>query len=263
MWEQWVVGIGLAAAIVGLSTGVHFLVPVYTNEVTMEIPAHAERLSPTMFRAHGENITTYYHVNHLRECDAEATGACCAHIGFTHLPRYDFEIRQPPADLYDTAIRQAVSEWDSNVRAPTTTMRPTRQAYDGDNEVGFGVLTLREFQGVLGLTQMHIATQSNVLVEFDQFYNLGNPISSGAYAYDMLSVARHEFGHVMGLDDVYSTNCQPYLMFGCLSIGQTKTIDTLTRACAAHEDTEAFLSAATPVAAGAAAIVAPLAALCL
>jgi hypothetical protein len=57
----------------------------------------------------------------------------------------------------------------------------------------------------------------DIMFDYDYFPN------GQEGAYDLETVALHEFGHAAGLNDLYSTACSDQVMYGYLSLGETRT----------------------------------------
>lgn len=51
--------------------------------------------------------------------------------------------------------------------------------------------------------------------------------------YDLKSILNHEYGHLFGMMDEYSSDCADYLMYGSMSTGniRKRSVDTLTQQC--------------------------------
>ena len=73
------------------------------------------------------------------------------------------------------------------------------------------------------------------IIEWDMVFNIKHHnicnASLNSECYDTETVGLHEFGHVMGLDDLYQ-NCEQSTMWGWISKGEiSRTIDDQTKIC--------------------------------
>jgi hypothetical protein len=113
------------------------------------------------------------------------------------------------------------------------------------NTVGFKAIS-GDFADALAITRLAIDqtgqhyTHSAIIVNAALIGSVCDAAFNSA-CYDFETILSHEFGHVWGLLDEYSSACSPNLMYGSLSPGDThkRTIDTLTRQCATRLYSEA------------------------
>jgi hypothetical protein len=98
---------------------------------------------------------------------------------------------------------------------------------DGKNEFIFGSIS---DSGVIAVTITYgifSGTISNrIIVEWDMIFNHVNynfgDVTSNNNLMDFLSILTHEFGHAIGLGDLYNGACSDMTMYGYSSEGETK-----------------------------------------
>jgi hypothetical protein len=120
--------------------------------------------------------------------------------------------------------------------------------FNGKNQVALGALEV-DVPGALAVTGLWMTCPGGgspdacstplQVVEWDQTYDVSGydwalQGDSGASVYNLYPVALHEFGHVVGLDDLYADACSSATMYGYMSGGETgrDSIDSRTVACA-------------------------------
>lgn len=118
--------------------------------------------------------------------------------------------------------------------------------FNGRNQVGLGELDVNvpNALAVTGLwmvcpggggiatcpTKLEIAEWDQTYAISERTWGLGGELA----AYDLPSVAIHEFGHNVGLDDLADDACAPSTMYGFAAKGETlrRSIDSVTAKCA-------------------------------
>ena len=118
--------------------------------------------------------------------------------------------------------------------------------FNGKNQVGLGTLDI-DMPGALAVTGLWMECPSGgsvstcpsalEITEWDQTYAITEyewSLTGASNAYDLISVVIHEFGHNVGLDDLYSDSCVDSTMYGYSSIGDAgkRSIDSSTKQCA-------------------------------
>ena len=134
------------------------------------------------------------------------------------------------------AIKKGFEEWTNNDKAK-------KFFYDGQTLIGSakydGTNTIawkRINSSAIAITYTWYRTDTNTVVETDTLFNNNLPWTvqqyedDGCYpdvlAYDVQNIATHEFGHWVGLNDLYSEYDEALTMYGYGSFGEVKK-DTL------------------------------------
>jgi hypothetical protein len=98
-----------------------------------------------------------------------------------------------------------------------------KPALDGVNLIVWAPLP----KGTVAMTTCYY--KGNFIVEADIIFNDNLPWSNSLYpvpgGYDIQAVATHEFGHVLGLQDLYGQECRGQTMFWGVAPGETKKRD--------------------------------------
>ncbi len=97
---------------------------------------------------------------------------------------------------------------------------------DGSNEVYFGEISEPNAIAITIVWGIFSGPPKNrKLVEWDQVYDQVDfdwSASGEAGKMDFESIATHELGHSVGLDDLYSSECSEQTMYGYANYGETK-----------------------------------------
>jgi len=151
--------------------------------------------------------------------------------GITYHINYDSARRSlTDAQIYQ-AITAASATWTAAAPALTfynggaTTAKPGK--YDGVNAVGWGKLGAQ----VLAVAYDWYNSRTGALTEGDIVFNLKcrwgltDPSAGdcgGIKGYDIRNIATHEFGHWVGLDDLYSLADEDLTMYGYSDLTELK-----------------------------------------
>jgi Matrixin len=124
-------------------------------------------------------------------------------------------------------MESSSAEWDKNTQAylfgaaGTTTLN--YGFYDETNTIAFGPYS--GSSNIIAVTSVWYTRTTKAIVEFDMlfntYYSWGDADISGSKVMDLQNIATHEFGHAVGLADVYSTSNSEVTMYGYAEEGQT------------------------------------------
>lgn len=96
--------------------------------------------------------------------------------------------------------------------------------YDETNTIAFGPYS--GSSNVIAVTSVWYTRTTKQIVEFDMLFNTyypwGDADISGSGVMDLQNIATHEFGHAVGLADVYSASWSEVTMYGYATAGETK-----------------------------------------
>jgi hypothetical protein len=137
-----------------------------------------------------------------------------------------------------SAIYNSAEEWDSHTNTelfntPTTTDNLTPGNRDYKNVVGFGNYSDPD---VIAVTTVWYSKATNQIVEFDMMLDVdwtwGDAATqcnsnetftnSTCTIMDIQNIATHEFGHAIGLGDIYDSSCSEVTMYGLSDYGEVK-----------------------------------------
>jgi hypothetical protein len=131
-----------------------------------------------------------------------------------------------PDGLTENFVTSAVSAsgetWDSE-----TSLELLNGAYSVDYSAEYGIQNYENAvvfgdypdDRVIAVTSIWYTPKGRRIVEFDMMFNTrfdwGDATSSSTLPImDLQNIATHEFGHAVGLDDVYSDTCSAETMYG-------------------------------------------------
>lgn len=92
---------------------------------------------------------------------------------------------------------------------------------DYKNSIAFGNYPNN---GVIAVTSLWLNKRLKQIVEFDQLYNTyfrWGDATVDPSVMDLQNIATHEFGHVIGLNDIYSLACSYVTMYGYSDYSET------------------------------------------
>lgn len=92
--------------------------------------------------------------------------------------------------------------------------------YDDKNTVEFGKYVSPE---VIAVTTVWYSMSNKAILEFDMLFNTDYEWSTSGYsvAMDLQNIASHEFGHAVGLNDIYNSYYDYVTMYGYADYGET------------------------------------------
>ncbi len=133
-----------------------------------------------------------------------------------------------------SAIYTSVETWDASTSKElfndiyTINSRARYGRLDGKNSIVFGSASPR----TIAVTSTWYYPDTGQIVEFDTKFNTrytwGNA-ESDSRVMDLQNIATHEFGHGVGMDDIYDASCIDVTMYGYGDFGETykRTLDPL------------------------------------
>lgn len=242
----------LAASTVVLliNTNSSQLTPI-NRTMTVNVPKQAQRIARHAW-LHRDGLQSHLYVARLSETlpmnDDEvqeelpqSSLPCCELLPFIPPVGSSFIIRGSPQASFTQAILTAASDWNSVLGTKALFGTITQDGFtpaftqDGINEVSLGSVTFSESSNILALTVIHYNSATGIVSEWDQAFNTANvafgDVPADANVFDITTVARHEFGHVAGLGDLYDIECIDTLMYYQLSRNEIKVIDQTTENC--------------------------------
>ncbi|MEQ8155967.1 MAG: matrixin family metalloprotease [Clostridiaceae bacterium] len=147
--------------------------------------------------------------------------------------KYYINYSNAPKGIAST-LETSASTWDSETSAKLfggilggTTAKYGK--YDGKN-----VITFDKYRGnpqVIAVTSIWYNTATMKVTEFDMLFNTKYSWGNASYnsnVMDIQNIATHEFGHVVGLDDLYSDSDMLETMYGYSDYGETYKRDLYT-----------------------------------
>lgn len=126
-----------------------------------------------------------------------------------------------------SAISTSTETWDN------ATSKELFDNYSEDYNAQYGVQDFKNViafgnypqSGVIAITSIWYTRIGKRIVEFDILFDTdwiwGNA-DSDSNVMDLQNIATHEFGHAVGLNDVYNTVCSEVTMYGYSNYGETK-----------------------------------------
>jgi hypothetical protein len=127
-----------------------------------------------------------------------------------------------------TAIATAAETWDDATGKElfTTSGQPDNSAVygllDGKNSIAFGGY---KDQNVIAVTTVWYYRTTGQIIEsdmlFNEYWTWGEAASVGSQM-DIQNIATHEFGHVVGLADLYTDSCKEVTMYGYSTLDEVK-----------------------------------------
>lgn len=182
-------------------------------------------------------------------------GPCCSHdaIHVSYPLHYDIPYHQNQSLYHNVETQWNLASGKrifcgSPCRSETF---PQGIIFNYRNQISFGAINvdIPSSEGILGLTALwyeclrpgvpvSTCISGYRIVEWDMVINtaeneIGDATSSSTLV-DLLSLLLHEFGHVMGLGDIYSPySCSTTTMWGWLLDGDTskRLLDNMTKEC--------------------------------
>ena len=172
--------------------------------------------------------------NHLGVCEP-STNASVNHFEPSpwHLPgpmRWSLNRSTVPSSIsssVDGVLNQSFRTWYSGIFQQGPDTRAKRAKFDGVN----AILWKKKGRSTLGATYVWFSRFDGEVLEVDTIFNKklpwaifpGSPdCQSSPDAYDLQNIATHEFGHWVGLDDLYDDSDKDLTMYGFGAGGEVK-----------------------------------------
>jgi len=140
-----------------------------------------------------------------------------------------------------SAVFNAAEEWDvhtttelmNNASANSIDYKATYGVQDYKNAITFGNYPT---EGVIAVTTVWYNPATKEIVEFDIMFDTDwtwgdaatecgsteNSTNTTCKIMDLQNIATHEFGHAVGLNDVYDSACSEVTMYGYSNYGEVK-----------------------------------------
>jgi len=133
-----------------------------------------------------------------------------------------------PESFVISAIVNAAETWDASTSKPlmndvyTIDYTATYGVQDYINAITFGNYPT---EGVIAVTTVWYNPATKAIVEFDLMFDSDwtwGDATIDNTKMDLQNIATHEFGHAIGLNDVYDSACSEVTMYGYSDYGETK-----------------------------------------
>jgi hypothetical protein len=131
------------------------------------------------------------------------------------------------ASSVDGVLNEAAAQWSSGAFSQGPDNRAKGARLDNINAILFKPLG----RSTIGVTFVWYSRSSGALIEADTLFNKRHPwaifesspeCQSSPNAYDFQNIATHEFGHWVGLDDLFDDADKDLTMFGFSAGGEVK-----------------------------------------
>lgn len=159
--------------------------------------------------------------------------------------RYDIPASHSNSSMLET-FERIETQWNSAINqsffcgSSCRTIVPTTMGIlrNSRNQITFGKLVIEGYPGyddILAVTAIW-TTISGVVVEIDVFFNSDtfciSDVDLYSSCYDFETVCLHEFGHIVGWEDLYTSLCEHSIMEGYIAAGEkAREIDYNTFEC--------------------------------
>lgn len=218
------------------------------NKAVVQIDSH-------ILEERFENTTMFaWHIAHLiNETVALEPGesSCCTLIGNkAHWIDRDMPVRVYSSDSLVNKIRTAADKWQQasgGIDLLGVIQESNKVLTDGEaalsrsqniNTIGYAQIDWPGEGTPLAVTTVFFESSlQNHIVHYDirmnaNVANIGDAVHN-PQNYDELSLVVHEFGHVCGLNDLYSSQCTDSLMYYAMGRGDVtgRVVDNTARSC--------------------------------
>jgi predicted Zn-dependent protease len=133
-----------------------------------------------------------------------------------------------PESFITSAISTSAETWDN-----ATSRELFNDSYTINYYAQYGVQNFENAivfgsypnNGVIAVTSIWYNRKTKQIVEFDMLFNTyytWGDATQNSTVMDLQNIATHEFGHSVGLNDVYITQCSSVTMYGYSDYGETQ-----------------------------------------
>jgi hypothetical protein len=159
-------------------------------------------------------------VNHFETASWHLSGPIVWSLARKTVPR-------SVASSVDGVLNASFETWYSGMFSQGSDTKAKRARFDGAN----AILWKKLGRSTVGVTFVWFSTQNGELLEVDTVFNKRYPwaifpnspdCQSTPKAYDLQSIATHEFGHWVGLDDLFDDADKDLTMYGFSAGGEIK-----------------------------------------
>jgi hypothetical protein len=159
-------------------------------------------------------------VNHFGETPWQLSGPIVWRLNRSTVP-------SSVAGSVDSVLNQAADAWYSGIFSQGPDTSAKRAKLDNVN----AILWKRLGRGTVGVTFVWFSTLTGEVFEVDTVFNKRYPwaifadspeCQGSPIAYDLLNIATHEFGHWVGLDDLFDDLDKDLTMYGFSAGGEIK-----------------------------------------
>lgn len=159
-------------------------------------------------------------VNHFEPADWHLSGPISWSLNRSTVPR-------SVAGSVDSVLSASFNTWYSGVFFQGPDTRAKRAKLDDVN----AILWKKLGRSTLGVTFVWFSTRNGEILEVDTVFNKRHPwaifpsspdCQGSPQAYDLQNIATHEFGHWVGLDDLFDDADKDLTMYGFSAGGEVK-----------------------------------------
>jgi hypothetical protein len=128
---------------------------------------------------------------------------------------------QAAAESWNLVTYAPVNSEEADILYYSGTTNNSGYSLDGENTVSWGEL---DNDGIIAVAYYWYSRRTKEVVEFDIVFNNYFTWNTNGSSYDMdiQNLATHEFGHPIGLSDLYTGSATELTMYGYSTEGETK-----------------------------------------
>lgn len=208
------------------------------------MPLGTRRIGENRYAWKNESVLGIFIVNSAERNESflPVNGRCCLSLDARPYSLENYEIEAANDGSFSSSaimgiFSASVTEWENVVGNKIGSASPIADSngisFNGKNQVSMTTLDVG-MPDALAITAMWLTCPTGAsvdscsvdlnIVEWDQMYDISGrewSLSGAQNAVDLPSVVVHEFGHVMGLDDIYDLSCWKATMYGYAGYGET------------------------------------------